>query len=1224
MQTFKRKLVGISVLFAFFLLALVAVGSSSLKIKPSAAPGQTLSGTGTDADPYLVASAADMAALNSYLGPNYQGKIFKLTQDISLTAYPDNWKPIGGVADDDLGNPTILHTYGEAVTIDPDTGLDLVTYAFYGVFDGNGHTVSGLTIYRPSVEYQGLFGNIRNATVKNLGLVQKDGMSGYVYGGNTSGGLVAYMFNSTVTSCYNHMNVGTQRNQFRVTFVPGNNTLDGGMIAPGEEPLRVQDIDDGFNAIPPNVIRRGYHLDADNGYNGWSGSYTHIYSTRTLYAVWELDIYTVTFNMNGGTYTGTVPLRQDLTIVDYNANRGAIEPTPHPTRDGYIFQGWDTDFSLVESSFEVKAIWELERYDVNFYDGSTLIKTQNVVRGDSATPPNPTKVGYNFVGWSGDYTNVTSNRDVYAQWEIKKYTVRFYNEGAVVKTQTNVPHGTAATAPDPSTLDKKSVWQFLRWSVPFDTVTSDLSVHAVWYKDPGGIAGVAHSSTVSRCYNTGTINGEIAGGIVGTLRENSNVIDCYNAGSVIGVKANSVVGGIVGAIESGTVTNAYNVGGISGVTGAEASNSSFGAIAGRQDQSLGVFNGNVFYNTDTKAEAVYGVAGVSSTAAMGKTTAELKTKTTFNAFDFINTWYINDGQHYPLLRGLGGQTNKVSYLVTFSGNGGTRTGGGAESQQVYEGDSATAPIYVFAGKSQTGWTRSDRQGITNDLTNITQDTTIAAAWGQNTYTVQFVIPNDAVRTGGGQLLQFVEHNHAAELPIVSRPGYTHTGWDNMNLTYITSNMTVNATWAINTYTVTFNLNGGSSNGGGAASQTVPHQAAAVAPTGLSKNGHTFVGWDKDFSHVTQNLEVNALWNPLNVTVTFNSGGFGTKTGGGLEVQTIPYGGSITNPPTYESVSHIQIGWGGKSLTNITESCTITAEWRYKQYTVQFSANGGTIPEDQRHLLTQIIDHGFGAVAPAFVREGYTLTWDKDFSQVTQNLEVTAQWTIKTFTVTFDLDDGTVVWNSPEKRLVQSVTFGQAATAPIVSKLGYTFIEWNTAFNDVRSNLTVKARWQLATPEVDETIEHTGDTKILRVNITPKLSYATYTYQWEEKNNGVWETLRGKTTNELIISINANESNYRCLIRVDDNRGQVLPSVPGGTTYTPYGGGTGGNQSAGGSSQAGGGSYNVSNTQTGGLTAKTWRLIWILLALIATAIFIILVLWSSIRHARRERDYYHYD
>ncbi len=71
---------------------------------------------------------------------------------------------------------------------------------------------------------------------------------------------------------------------------------------------------------------------------------------------------------------------------------------------------------------------------------------------------------------------------------------------------------------------------------------------------------------------------------------------------------------------------------------------------------------------------------------------------------------------------------------------------------------------------------------------------------------------------------------------------------------------INANFEINTYTVTFDLDGqGVRTGGGALSQTVNHGAAATAPTVSGSYGMVFIGWDRTFNNVTANITVTATY-----------------------------------------------------------------------------------------------------------------------------------------------------------------------------------------------------------------------------------------------------------------------------------------------------------------------------------------------------------------------------
>ena len=71
----------------------------------------------------------------------------------------------------------------------------------------------------------------------------------------------------------------------------------------------------------------------------------------------------------------------------------------------------------------VEDIPVVTNYTVTFKDwNGTVLKTETVASGGNATPPaSPSRTGYTFSGWSGSYTNVTSNRTVTAQWESAAY-----------------------------------------------------------------------------------------------------------------------------------------------------------------------------------------------------------------------------------------------------------------------------------------------------------------------------------------------------------------------------------------------------------------------------------------------------------------------------------------------------------------------------------------------------------------------------------------------------------------------------------------------------------------------------------------------------------------------------------------------------------------------------------------------------------------------------------
>ena len=131
------------------------------------------SGGGTADSPYEIRDLEALEVFRSYVNAGKgSGEYFKLTADIDMSGkYGENkesWSPIGSFNKE-----------------------------FDGIFDGDGHTISGLYI-NTTDDYQGLFGAVeKDCTIKNLGV------RGTVAGGFYTGGIVGYIEYGTIENCKN-------------------------------------------------------------------------------------------------------------------------------------------------------------------------------------------------------------------------------------------------------------------------------------------------------------------------------------------------------------------------------------------------------------------------------------------------------------------------------------------------------------------------------------------------------------------------------------------------------------------------------------------------------------------------------------------------------------------------------------------------------------------------------------------------------------------------------------------------------------------------------------------------------------------------------------------------------------------------------------------------------------------------------------------------------------
>lgn len=209
--------------------------------------------------------------------------------------------------------------------------------------------------------------------------------------------------------------------------------------------------------------------------------------------------------------------------------------------------------------------------------------------------------------------------------------------------------------------------------------------------------------------------------------------------------------------------------------------------------------------------------------------------------------------------------------------------------------------------------------------------------------------------------------------------------------------TVYVNWTINKYTVTF-MDGKTV----LQAEKVQHGSAATAPEVPEQDGKTFSKWDKDFSKVTSDLTINAVYDVDTFTVTFKDG---EKV---LETQTVEYEAAATAPDTarLSPPEGMHFAKWDKDFSKVTEDIEVSAVYELNEYTVIFK-NGETV------ISIQPVKHGFAATAPNVYDTATKkfVGWDESFDNVTSDLIVNAKFETKKFTLTFINFDGTTVYTA---------------------------------------------------------------------------------------------------------------------------------------------------------------------------------------------------------------------
>ena len=323
-----------------------------------------------------------------------------------------------------------------------------------------------------------------------------------------------------------------------------------------------------------------------------------------------------------------------------------------------------------------------------------------------------------------------------------------------------------------------------------------------------------------------------------------------------------------------------------------------------------------------------------------------------------------------------------SYTLAFDGNGGKASESSRTVQ--YGSQYGSLPTATRTGHTFQGWYTAKSGGtkVSPSTTMGAANTTLYAHWSVNAYTLAFD-GNGGKASESSRKVQY--GNQYGTLPTATRTGYAFQGWYtarsggsqvSSSTTMEAANTTVYAHWTVNTYTVSFDSNGGSA----VASQSVRYGSKATQPANPTRAGHTFQGWytarsggsKYDFgTAVTGDVTLYAHWSVNSYTLTFDGNGGKPSEAS----RTVAYGGQYGSLPTATRTGYAFQGWytardGGTKVSPSTTmgaaDTTLYARWSVNSYTVSFDSDGGS------NVPAQKVRYGSKASRPADpTRAGHT-------------------------------------------------------------------------------------------------------------------------------------------------------------------------------------------------------------------------------------------------------------
>ena len=528
--------------------------------------------------------------------------------------------------------------------------------------------------------------------------------------------------------------------------------------------------------------------------------------------------------------------------VNESVELGTVIPIELEIREFYYMPVQQTSPTLIPFTSDNGSITAQVYHSVTFvdYDG-TVLSAQSVAHGSAAIEPTaPEREGYAFIGWDKDFSNVTEDMTVTAQYSANSYSITYTINGEEYTAQT-YEFGAVVSAPEYTVPEGHT---FSGWDIPETMPAENLVLDA---------ALTANSYSI-----TYTINDE------------EYTAQTYEFGAVV-------------SAPEYTVPEGHTFSGWDIPETMPAENLVLDAALTVNSYSITYTINGEEYTAQTY-EFGAAVSAPEYTVPEGHTFSGWNIPETMPAENLV----------------LDAALTVNEYTVTYNING------EIYAIQVYAyGEEVFAPAYDVPDHfTFSGWDTP----ATMPAENIVLDATLVE---DGKYTVSFMVDGETYFTFTGY------EGDAITVPEnPEKLGYTFDAWDGMPEDGVlpAANITVTAVWSVNTYTITYTVNGK-----GYSVQTYEYGAAIITPAYDVPEGYTFSGWSVPETMPAEDLVVDAACT-INVYEVTLIDGF---NGDPIAVLYVEHGRDAILPDAPEHAGYIFDRWDGDS-TNVTENRTITA------------------------------------------------------------------------------------------------------------------------------------------------------------------------------------------------------------------------------------------------------------------------------------------------------------
>ena len=321
-----------------------------------------------------------------------------------------------------------------------------------------------------------------------------------------------------------------------------------------------------------------------------------------------------------------------------------------------------------------------------------------------------------------------------------------------------------------------------------------------------------------------------------------------------------------------------------------------------------------------------------------------------------------------------------------------------------------ASITPEAAPTKEGYTFSGWSEIPEKMP--AHDVTVTGTFTINKYKLTYTVDGAEYKT--------YEVEYGATItpePAPTKEGYTFSGWSETPETMPAHDVTVNGTFSINKYKLTYTVDGEEYK-----SYEVEYGATITPEAEPTKEGYTFSGW----SEIPETMPAH----DVTVTGTFTKGAYKLTyyvDGEVYKTVSYDYGATITPEAEPTKEGYTFSGWSVIPETMPAHDVTVTGTFSINKYKLTYLV-------DDAEYKTYEIEYG-AAITPEAepTKEGYTFSGWSDIPETmpAHDVNVSGSFTINQYTITYIIDN--------EVYTTEKVDYGSSITPPTPpSREGYDF------------------------------------------------------------------------------------------------------------------------------------------------------------------------------------------